>query len=106
MKKTLILSVLLVLTAFHALAQSPPSVLSPEIHPDRKITFRFPAPSALKVILDSELSSVPAAMTKDESGIWSITLGPARADLYAYTFVVDGISVCDPNNTLITPGTI
>jgi len=105
MTKTLILSLLLVLMSFYIQAQRTPSVISPEINPEKKITFRLHAPSAIKVTLDSELTAAPAGMARDSSGIWSITLGPVRADLYSYNFIVDGIRICDPNNTLIAPGT-
>lgn len=40
-------------------------------------------------------------MSKDENGIWSVILDPVKPDIYPYCFVVDGISVADPNNVLI-----
>ncbi len=105
MKKTLILLLLLIHASYHAGAQRQPSVISPEIHPDKTTTFRLHAPSALKVTLDSDMTTLPVDMTRDSSGIWSVTLGRIRADLYAYSFIVDGVRVCDPNNTLIESGT-
>ena len=34
-------------------------------------------------------------MTKDEQGVWSVTVGPLKPELYAYTFVVDGVPALD-----------
>jgi enterochelin esterase-like enzyme len=35
--------------------------------------------------------------------LWTLTLGPAKPDIYPYQFVVDGISVMDPNNIYCSP---
>ena len=32
----------------------------------------------------------PAALSKDESGTWSVTLGPLEANVYTYGFLVEG----------------
>ena len=40
----------------------------------------------------------PAAMTKDETGVWSVTVGPLAPGLYDYGFSVDGMRVLDPGN--------
>ena len=43
-------------------------------------------------------------MTRDEkTGLWTATLGPAAPDMYPYCFVVDGISVMDPENDQYFP---
>jgi len=34
----------------------------------------------------------PVAMTKDEQGVGSVTVGALKPELYAYTFVVGGYS--------------
>ena len=38
-------------------------------------------------------------LTKGEDGVWTLTVGPLRPDMYAYHIVVDGVQVTDPNNT-------
>jgi enterochelin esterase family protein len=38
-------------------------------------------------------------MTKNEEGLWSVTLGPAKPDIYEYSLVVDGLEVVDPSNS-------
>jgi hypothetical protein len=44
-------------------AQAPPPLISPEVHPDGKVTFRFNAPNAQKVELRRE-GAAPVAMQK------------------------------------------
>ena len=40
-------------------------------------------------------------MSKDTSGIWSITVPPVKPDIYPYSFKVDSVELADPNNTNI-----
>lgn len=42
-------------------------------------------------------------MTKDENGVWSITVGPIEPNLYPYNFVVDGVGMNDPANQHLFP---
>jgi enterochelin esterase family protein len=42
-------------------------------------------------------------MTKDSEGIWSITVGQVKPDMYPYHFIADGIQVADPCNSAIFP---
>jgi len=78
-------------------------IVSPEVHPDKTVTFRFMAPDARKVELSTEILNERAAMTRDENGLWSVTIGPVTPDIYPYSFLVDGIPVADPNNVDIFP---
>ncbi len=84
-------------------AQAPPPRLqSPEVHADRRVTFRFRAPNAREVSLAREgADRVP--MQKDEGGIWSVTTDPLEPDLYGYSFVADGVALIDPSNALMKP---
>jgi len=34
-----------------------------------------------------------------DDGIWTLTVGPLRPDMYAYHLTVDGVQMADPNNT-------
>ena len=43
-------------------------------------------------------------MSKDEKGVWSITVGPLTPDYYSYRFIVDGVRTIDPKNAMIKPG--
>ena len=98
MKKILLTLIIFVSSGAFLIAQRP-SVLSPEVHPDNSVTFRFSARNATRVSLDTEILPAPAKMTKDASGVWTITIPPAKPDIYPYSFWVDSIEVNDPNNT-------
>lgn len=84
----------------HVSAQGPGAnaVRSPEVQPDRKVTFRIAAPKAADVKLTCECFTGERALTKDEKGVWSVTLGPFEADIYEYEFNVDGVTIPDPRN--------
>lgn len=81
-------------------------------NPDRTVTFTLKAPQATDVKLNfqNQIGNSPAAdqypMTKDETGVWSITIGPLVPDMYGYDFVLDGVKVLDPTNTYTGPGTV
>ena len=84
-----------------AISQPPrgPIVISPQVLPDKKVTFRYLAPSAKDVKLGgSQFGANQVPMIKDSIGIWSVTLGPIRPDIYPYSFNVDGVTVMDPAN--------
>ena len=42
-----------------------------------------------------------AEMTKNEKGLWSVTIETPSPELYTYSFIVDGLSVTDPNNVFM-----
>lgn len=80
-----------------------PQPVSPEVHPDRRVTFRLYAPDAASVaILDGNLSeflSGPKEMTKGADGVWIITIGPMEPGIYDYGFSIGGSSrMPDPAN--------
>lgn len=76
-----------------------PFVVSPQVLPDKKVTFRYLAPSAKEVKLGgSQFGAANVSMSKDSIGIWSVTVGPIRPDIYPYSFIVDGVTVMDPAN--------
>ncbi|HEV2501201.1 MAG TPA: alpha/beta hydrolase-fold protein [Terriglobia bacterium] len=78
-------------------------VLSPEVHPDRSVTFRFHDPNAEKVVLSVEGSHHPTPMEKGANGIWSVTIPPLAPEIYGYSFVADGVGLMDPSDHLIKP---
>jgi enterochelin esterase family protein len=73
-------------------------VISPEVHPDRTVTFRLRAPEATSVKLTGPLGRKGGAMQKDDAGIWKLTVGPVEPDIYGYKFEVDGLAILDPRN--------
>ncbi len=85
--------------------EAPPRVVSPEIHPDRKVTFRINAPKATEVTVRGDWMTGPAEkLAKDEKGTWSVTVGPLPPDFYSYAFTVDGVRTLDPQNPTIKQG--
>jgi enterochelin esterase-like enzyme len=79
-------------------------VISPEIFSDNKVIFRLFAPKAdtVKLVCDwMQGAEARINMTKDETGLWSITLGPLPQEVYGYTFNLDGVTVLDPSNPMI-----
>ncbi len=86
-------------------------IISPEIG-DNNITFRISAPYADSVQITGGFTptvkmetrygtmDIPGKLdlTKDENGVWAISVPLPEPELYTYNFIVDGISVNDPNN--------
>ncbi len=64
-------------------------------NPDGTVTFRYRNDNASAVQVDVQFAG-RHDMTRGGDGLWSVTLGPAEADIYPYCFVVDGVSVMDP----------
>jgi enterochelin esterase-like enzyme len=80
-------------------------VRSPEVHADRRITFRIAAPGARDVSLSFDEGNVQThALSRDASGVWSVTIGPVAPELYIYHFMVDGLRVLDLANTALKSG--
>ena len=90
----------------NASAQAPtprPVLDSKEIHIDNTVTLRYYAPNAKEVRVSTQMVSRPPAMTKEANGVWTVTVGPVKPDMYPYNFIVDGVQVADPLNTSIFP---
>jgi len=100
-----------------AMAGRGPQVTSPEVLPDRRVAFRILAPQAHNVRLTGSdipalatggrgavISEAPAPgeMTKNENGVWEITLGPINPGAYRYNFNVDGVAVIDPRSPAVS----
>jgi enterochelin esterase-like enzyme len=85
-----------------------PVVTSPEVRPDRRVTFRILAPEAQKVELRSpgDIPGIggrgvaPPPLTKNPDGVWEATFGPLPAGAYRYVFVVNGLTVVDARNPM------
>ena len=76
-----------------------PRPVSPEIHADRTVTFRLSAPKASEVTLNGSWEAArDIKMSKDDGGIWSVTVGPLAAQLWGYWYLVDGVKALDPGN--------
>jgi enterochelin esterase-like enzyme len=102
-------ALVVVLVATSLAAQQPPQgpqVRSPEVHPDRRVTFRVLAPEATKVELRApgDIPGIggrgvpPPQLSKNAEGVWETTLGPIPPGAYRYQFVVNGVTVIDSRN--------
>lgn len=79
-------------------------VVSPEIHPDNSITFRIFAPDASAISLSGGWMTTWGAsepLVKNDTGLWSLSVGPLEPEIYTYSFSVNGVRILDPSNTLI-----
>lgn len=101
--KALISFLLLTSAAAFAQTQRMDTLVSPEVQPDRRVTFRVRAPKASEVSLfgDWMMPGTKQTMTRDEQGVWSATTGPLEPGLAIYTFTVDGVTTPDPINPRI-----
>lgn len=80
-------------------ASGPQRLRSPEIAPDREVSFRIYAPAANQVLLNGDWpGGARTAMSKGADGVWSATVGPLAPDIYTYWFDVDGARALDPSN--------
>lgn len=76
-------------------------LVSPEVHADRRVTFRFKSPQASKVMVDGIAGLDAQPMVKGDDDVWELTVGPLEPELYSYVFDVDGTIVTDPHNRLV-----
>lgn len=90
----------LALAAGPAAQGPPPPVRSPEVHADRRVTFRLRAPEATRVDLVGEVlrGGAPQPMTRGSDGTWSVTIGPLPPEIWIYNFRVEGVDLPDPAN--------
>lgn len=79
---------------------------SPDVRDDQTVTFRLRAPAAKEVRLTGPVltglgkAGQPVVFVKGDDGVWTLTVGPLRPDMYIYTFNVDGVQMADPSNTV------
>ncbi len=76
---------------------------STEVSSDHKVIFRIYAPKASEVTLSGDFGS-NGKLTKDDEGVWSLTVGPLTPDFYSYAFHIDGVRTVDPKNAMIKQG--
>ena len=83
------------------------NVISPDVRDDRTVTFRLKAPDAQTVALSGGpillaigKGNTPIPFEKGADGVWTLTVGPLKPNIYIYRLVVDGVTVVDPNNTM------
>ncbi|MDH3371763.1 MAG: alpha/beta hydrolase-fold protein [Gammaproteobacteria bacterium] len=74
-------------------------IVSPQVQRDGRVTFRLLAPHATDVNVQGNWEGGRGVvMNKDDSGLWTVTTASLDPDLWAYTFLVNGVRTLDPNN--------
>lgn len=68
----------------------------PRIDTDKKAYFQISAPEAQSVKVD--IAGNQYEMTKDGTGIWSVTTEPLTEGFHYYFLIIDGVSVLDPSS--------
>jgi len=79
-------------------------VVSPEIQKDNKVTFNIYAPDAEMVALSGgwmEGWGTREEMVRNDTGLWSPTVGPLAPEIYTYSMWVDGVKTLDGANTAV-----
>jgi enterochelin esterase family protein len=79
-------------------------IVSPDVQPDGRVTFRLNAPKADEVVLTGEFLDGPRSFAKDADGVWSVTVGPIAPEVYHYNFTIDGVRTIDPSNPQLKTG--
>lgn len=115
MKKYIILAAVAVASLFANAQQAlwgGSQIVSPEIHPDKTVTFRMAAPKAVKVQITGDFLPTQKMQTPygefdapgvadliEKDGVWEFTTPePLAPELYSYTMLVDGLKINDPSN--------
>ena len=87
-------------------------VVSPEIHDNNTVTFRFKATKAVRVQLTGDFLPVQknakfeapgiVDLKEGQEGVWEYTTPePLKPELYSYSFIVDGLRMNDPANVYL-----
>lgn len=87
-------------------------VVSPEIHDNNTVIFRFKAPKAVRVQLTGDFLPVQknakfetpgiVDLKEGQEGVWEYTTPePLKPELYSYSFIVDGLRMNDPANVYL-----
>jgi enterochelin esterase-like enzyme len=116
--KTGFISIFISLISFLAISQPPPTRSSKEILEDNKVKFSLYAPETRDVKVTGEWMQgygaisfengvmkrgpiVSEQLVKDDSGLWTVTLGPVKPNSYGYNYIIDGVMVTDPSNGIV-----
>jgi enterochelin esterase family protein len=75
------------------------------IHSDKTVSFKIYSVNAKQVMLGG--TDIPnlmknGKMTKQENGVWEVTIGPLEPGAYRYNFNIDGVPALDPRSSKIS----
>ena len=116
--KTVFSSIFLSLISILAIAQPAPTRSSMEVLEDNRVKFTLYAPEAHAIGVTGEWMPgygsftvengvfkrgpiVSEQLVKDDTGLWTVTLGPLKPNSYGYAYIVDGVMVTDPSNVIV-----
>ena len=74
----------------------------PRPNDDGTVTFQYKNEQAKSVLVDVQFAG-RKEMTRGADGTWTVTLGPVAPDMYPYCYIVDGVSIMDPENPQYFP---
>jgi len=78
------------------------AMAQPRPNADGTVTFQYKNDSAKNVMVDVQFAG-RKDMTRGADGTWTVTLGPVAPDMYPYCYIVDGVSIMDPENPQYFP---
>ena len=81
---------------------APAPLVSPESLGNGGVTFRLKAPKASEVKVSGQFGP-ELPLTRDDQGVWSVTVPSVPAGVHEYKFLVDGLGVIDPQNAWVKP---
>jgi len=96
-----LLLLLAALLAAPLAAQRGERITSPEVHDDRRITFRLKGPGLQSAVVEAPWAGDPVPMTQGDDGLWTATIGPVPPQIYGYKYKINGVSVLDPHNAAV-----
>lgn len=81
--------------------RDPRSIVSPEVHEDGRVTFRFVGSNEnvdeVMVVIGKESWE----LKRDADSVWKCTIGAMVPGWYEYDLQIDGVRVTDPSNRLV-----
>jgi len=99
-----VLCVLIMLGSYGFMASAQPTHLSSTVcNADGTVTFNYRNDHAKQVLVDVQFAGRNPMQRDSVTGLWTVTLGPVAPDMYPYCFIVDGVSVMDPENPQYFP---
>lgn len=72
---------------------------APSVQKNGTILFKLRAPQAKEVVI--KLEGTTLHLQKNKAGVWSGTSKKMEPDIYTYNYVVDGLTIVDPSNSLM-----
>ncbi len=101
---SIVCSLLFISSTFAQGMMQRPQITSPDIADNNNVIFNLYAPNASEVTLSGGWMSGFGGeqMTKTEEGVWTYTSEALAADMYQYTFSVDGVTTLDPSNIQVS----